>query len=480
MRTKLVCTIGPASDDEETIRALVRAGMDVARFNFSHGRHEDHARRIALVRRIAQEENALVALLADLQGPKFRLGTLPPSGISIARNQTVRLAAQSGAEEDTLPFPHPEVIAALQPGHRVLIDDGAIALLVVDKEADGVVRCVAQNEGVLLSNKGVAVPSVPVRVEPLTPKDLVDLAFAIEQGVDAVALSFVRTADDVRVLRRHIQARGGEQLIVAKIEKPEALQDLTAIVRESDVVMVARGDLGVEAPPEEVPFFQKRIILTCLRMGKPVITATQMLQSMMTAPQPTRAEASDVANAVLDGTDAVMLSGETAMGQYPVRAAEAMARIAARAESSLAYCPQVLAEALRDALSAEGDPSPDKHTDAITTAAVRIAEQTNAKAIVCVSSSGFTARMVARHRPRVPIVCLTPNARTVAYTAFMWGVRAARVETRANTPEHLFAIACDIARLLGYAHAGDRVVVTAGLPLGSGPGHTNTIRLMTC
>lgn len=479
MRTKIVCTIGPASDNETIIRAMVRAGMDVARLNFSHGRHEDHARRIALVRRIAQEENALVALLADLQGPKFRLGTLPPQGVAVRRGQMVRLAAQPDAD-DILPFPHPEVIAALQPGHRLLIDDGAIALLVADKAPSGVVHCVVQNEGILLSNKGVAVPGVPLALESLTPKDLNDLAFAVEQGVDAVALSFVRCAEDVHALRRRVQALGGEQLIVAKIEKPEALQDLPAIVHASDVVMVARGDLGVEAPPEEVPFYQKQIILTCLRIGKPVITATQMLQSMMSAPQPTRAEASDVANAVLDGTDAVMLSGETAMGQYPVQAVEAMARIAARAENSLAYRPQMLAEALRDVLSAEGDPSPDKHTDAITTAAVHIAEQTGAKAIICVSSSGFTARMVARHRPRVPIVCLTPSKRTVAYTAFMWGVCALQVETQADTPEHLFAVACNAAQSLGYVHSGDRIVVTAGLPLGSGPGHTNTIRLITC
>ncbi|MCS6774805.1 MAG: pyruvate kinase [Thermoflexales bacterium] len=478
MRTKIVCTIGPACDSEATLRAMIRAGMDVARLNFSHGSHEDHARRVALIRRLAAEEGQLVAVMGDLQGPKFRLGRLPPEGVRLCRGQRLTLSSQP--KDDQVAFPHPDVLEALQPEQRVLIDDGAIVLRVVEKPNPHTALCIAQTEGVLLSNKGVSVPGVKLALSALTPKDRADIAFAVAHGLDALALSFVRTADDVRELRQILADSGADLLVVAKIEKPEAIPNLPAIVRESDVVMVARGDLGVEAPPEEVPFYQKRIILTCLRMGKPVITATQMLQSMIHAPQPTRAEASDVANAVLDGTDAVMLSGETAAGEFPVQAVEAMARIAARAETSLAYRPEKLAEALRDVLSEEGDPSPDKHTDAITTAAVEIAEQTGARAIVCATASGFTARMVARHRPRVPIICLTPSQRTLNYSAFMWGVRAVLADTQRIAPESLFAEACAAARALGYAQPGDRIVVTAGLPLGFGPGRTNTVRLMVC
>lgn len=475
MRTKIICTIGPASESEAVIRAMIRAGMDVARLNFSHGSRADHERRIATVRRIAAEESATVAVMGDLQGPKFRIGRLTDEGIELARDQEIVLSDQPDGR--AIPLPHPDLLAAMQVGQKVLIDDGAMSLVVVRRLNDTRVSCRVVNGGRLTSNKGVSVPGLKIATSPLTPKDREDVQFALAQGVDALALSFVRSVHDVRELRRLLATYGGNPLIVAKIEKPEAMDDLIHIVQESDAVMVARGDLGVEAAPEEVPFLQKHIILTCLRVGKPVITATQMLQSMITSPQPTRAEASDVANAVLDGTDAVMLSGETALGEFPVQAVEAMARIATRAEQSVIYHTGLPDLAEIDAL-AESPHTSDRNTDAITTAAVRIAEATGAKAIVCATASGFTARMVSRHRPRVPILCLTPHERTKQYSAFMWGVRALIEETRKTDAEALFTAACNAARKMGYAKPGDTIVVTAGLPLGSGAGHTNVIRLV--
>jgi pyruvate kinase len=476
MRTKIVCTIGPSSDREDVLRAMIRAGMNVARLNFSHGAREDHSRRIAVVRKLAAEEQATIALMGDLQGPKFRIGKLPGEGVELMRDQQVVVSAQ--ATDNAIPFPHGDVLAGLQAGQRVLIDDGALSLLVTRRIDETSVICIVINGGRLTSNKGVSVPGLKIAASSLTPKDRDDVQFAVSQNLDALALSFVRSAHDVRELRQLIREHSGNQLIISKIEKPEAMDDLPAIVRESDAIMVARGDLGVEAAPEEVPFYQKRIILTCLRVGKPVITATQMLQSMITSPQPTRAEASDVANAVLDGTDAVMLSGETAMGEFPVPSVEAMARIAARAEESAIYRTGALSPEILDALTEDEDAESDHKTDAVTTASVRIAEATGAKAIVCATASGFTARMVSRHRPSVPILCLTPYERTKQYSAFMWGVRAVIAETRQIDTESLFTSACNAAQQMGCATPGETIVITAGLPLGSGSGHTNVIRLM--
>ncbi len=469
MRTKIVCTLGPACDDEHTLREMVRAGMSIARINFSHGATEDHARRIALARRVASLEGVPITLMGDLQGPKFRIGQLVGGPLTLTVGAEVVLSAN--IRDGVVPFPHSEVLAVLQEGQRLLIDDGAMALRTRRRLDEHTIACEVLVGGVLSSNKGVSVPGVPVRISAITEKDRADLAFAIEQQVDAIAMSFVRSADDVLALRALAREMGGDPLIVAKIEKPEAMAHLSEIVMASDALMVARGDLGVEGTPEDVPFFQKQIIQACLRAGKPVITATQMLQSMIHAPHPTRAEASDVANAVLDGSDAVMLSGETAIGRYPVEATQTMARLAARAEAQAAAR---ISHTPSDADVTDAD----RRTDAITSAAVEIAEQTGAKAIVCVSSSGFTARMVARHRPTVPVVCLTPHARTQSYCAFMWGVRAVVTETRHVDTETLLACAARSACQFGYACRGDWVVVTAGLPLGSGSGHTNMIRLL--
>jgi len=473
MRTKIVCTIGPASESDETLRAIIRAGMDVARLNFSHGTHVDHLRRLSAVRRIAAQEKALVAIMGDLQGPKFRIGTLGGAGVPLERDKTVIFSTHASGGE--IPFPHPAMLAALQPGQKLLIDDGLMTLLVTRKIDEMVAECAVIAGGRLTSHKGVSAPGVKIVTSSITDKDKADLAFAVENKLDALALSFVRSANDVRELRHMMSALGGDQLIVSKLEKPEAIDDLTDIVHESDAVMVARGDLGVEAPPEEVPFYQKRIILSCLRCGKPVITATQMLQSMIESPSPTRAEASDVANAVLDGTDAVMLSGETATGAYPVAAVEAMARIATRAENSLIFRTGPLSQAALDLVA--DDREADHKTDAITTAAVRIAEQTGAKAIVCATASGYTARMLARHRPPTPVICMSPHERTLKYSAFMWGVHGAQGETRMGSADELFETAARLSGTMGLAAAGDHVIVTAGLPLGGGAGKSNVIKL---
>jgi pyruvate kinase len=475
LRTKIVCTLGPSTDSDDVLAAIIRSGMTVARLNFSHGTHADHTQRIARVRRVAAALGIPIAVMGDLQGPKFRIGNLPSAGIDLPRGSFVTLFAGhefDPAHPDRVPFPHAEVLAALSVGRRLLIDDGVIELQVVERIGEHEVRCATVDEGRLLPRKGVSAPGVEVAVSSITDKDCEDLAFAVEQGVQAIALSFVRTAHDVRELRSMIAAHGGSQLIVSKIEKPEALVELDAIIDESDVVMVARGDLGVEAPPEEVPFYQKRIIRHCRRAGKPVITATQMLQSMVRESVPTRAEASDVANAVLDGTDAVMLSAETATGAHPVEAVAAMARIALRAEGHAVRRNIWRLEHTRHEHTAHALP-----TDSITLAAVNIAREIGARAVVCATRSGQTSRMVARNRPAAPILSLTTTQRALDYAAFLWGVRAVTEPSVLQNTDLLFDASERIVKELGLAAAGDSIVIVAGVPLGAGAGTTNMIKV---
>ena len=483
MRTKIVCTLGPSTDDEKVLRKIICAGMDVARLNFSHGTHADHAQRIAQVRRLAEEEHKLIAIMGDLQGPKFRIGTLPAAGIVLTKDEEILLT--SGLMPDpneapllpTVPFTHPEVITSCYIGQQLLIDDGSMVLEVMDRPNPSSLRCKIVVGGLLTSHKGVNVPGTKIAVSPITPKDDIDIQFAIEQDVDAIALSFVQEASDVQALRTRIKELHGDQLVVVKIEKPQAIDDLAEIIRESDVVMVARGDLGVESSPEEVPFHQKSIIRSCLQAGIPVITATQMLQSMIHSPVPTRAEASDVANAVLDGTDAVMLSAETASGRYPVESVETLARIATRAEEHAIAREGFFEQA--DFLQMTAMPAPDYTTQALTEATVRIAHDIGAAAIVCTTASGYTARMMARHRPDMPIVGLTPNRRTYQYSAFIWGVRSV-LSPLVMTTEEMFEAAVRAAENLGFATHADHIVITAGVPMGSGSGQTNLIKVHTC
>ena len=473
-RTKIVCTIGPASQQPEVVRGLVRAGMDVARINFSHGDRETHARAIATVREVAAQERCRVAVMADLPGPKFRVGEIPGDGMTLHRGEMVTLTAfpHRGAPDANkeIPVPHPDLLRDLQPGQTVLLDDGSIELL-VQQAGEGVLLCRVVNEGHLSSHKGINVPGAALRLSALTSKDRDLAVFALEQGVDFFALSFVRRPADVRELRRFLQKRVGATPIIpiiAKIEKPEALSVFDEILAEADGVMVARGDLGVETPAEEVPFHQKRIIRACNQVGKPVITATQMLQTMIEHPHPTRAEASDVANAILDGTDAVMLSGETAVGRYPVEAALTMARICANAEAHLPYGRLLYGEAKKKDV-------PKTITEAISCAAVEIAGEVQARAIITATMSGQTARMVARHRPHVPVVAVTPSERTLYSLSLVWGVEPVLVEEFSNTDDMvkmMVQAACEHSAVAW----GDPIVLTAGIPFGSG-GETNMLKV---
>jgi pyruvate kinase len=466
IRTKIVCTLGPASDDEATIRAFVQAGMAVARVNFSHGDYEDHARRIEIVRRIGDEWHRPVAILADLQGPKLRVGLLPAEGIALIAGETIDLVNRDALQDPAeIPVPHPEVLNEVTPGDRILLDDGLLELQVEECEAGRVCARVVVG-GVLHSRKGLSLPHTSITMPSITDKDQADAAFAVKQGVDYFALSFVRCPDDVRHLRNYLKTLGAETPIIAKIEKPEALVSIGEIVATSDGVMVARGDLGIEAPAEEVPIHQKRIIRACNEASKPVITATQMLDSMMRNPRPTRAEASDVANAILDGSDAIMLSGETAVGDYAVAAVQTMARIAAVTERSIPF-----REWLQRGYQAVGR----SLTEAISQVACEIGSELQAAAIITSTVSGSTARRVASHRPITAIVAPTPRAETYQRLSLVWGVEPLLVDEFTDT-DTMIVTAVDAARARGIVRDGDLVVITAGVPLG-GAGLTNMVKI---
>jgi pyruvate kinase len=448
------------------VAALVEAGMDGARLNFSHGSHAEHAERARLVRAAQEQAGRPIALIADLQGPKLRVGDLP-GPCELRTGDEVVVAGEGEARDGELPVTPPVLSHVLHPGQEVAIDDGLVRLR-VERVAAGRATCLVLVGGVVSGHKGVNVPGVPVPVPCLTEKDLHDLEFALELGVDFVALSFVRSADDVRLLRDHLHHAGAQASIIAKIEKAEGLRELSAIIEASDAVMVARGDLGVEVGPEEVPLIQKRIILSALEHGKPAITATQMLESMLTRPEPTRAEASDVANAILDGTAAVMLSGETALGRYPVEAVRAMDRIARAIEPSVGYRHEL-------ARTAE-QPYPTVR-DAITNAACDIAELLSAEAILVPTFSGRTASGVARHRPRRPIVAASHRPEALQQMAIEWGVVPCLVDEGRNI-EHLWSLTLEAAREAGVVQPGDRVVITAGTAVNM-PGTTNLIKVET-
>jgi pyruvate kinase len=466
LRTKIVCTLGPASGDETTIRAFIEAGMAVARINFSHGEYEAHAQCIETVRRLASKLGRAVAILADLQGPKLRVGRLPDQGMSLVEGETVTLVeAESSDEPGIIALPHPEVLRDVAAGERILLDDGLLELRVVDRSEQGVLAQVVAG-GVLQSRKGLSLPHTSIRMPSITDKDKADAAFALEQEVDYFGLSFVRCADDVRHLRNWLADKGADTPIIAKIEKPEALDCIEEILEVSDGMMVARGDLGVEAPAEEVPIAQKRIIRACNKAGKPVITATQMLDSMIRNPRPTRAEASDVANAILDGSDAVMLSGETAVGRYAIESVRTMARIAAVTERSMPYAEWLQRTFLAGSRSI---------TDAISQVACEIASELGAKAIITSTTSGETAQQVASHRPATSIVAPTPNLATHRQLALVWGVEPLLIDRFTDTDTMMVTVV-DAARSRGLVQDGDLVVITAGVPLG-GAGLTNMVKV---
>jgi pyruvate kinase len=465
-RTKIVCTIGPATSSREMLDKLVDAGMDAARLNFSHGTHGDHAARARLVREAQERAGRPLALIGDLQGPKLRVGDLPGT-VTLASGDEVVLSGDGAGQPGDLPVSPPVLAEILEPGQDVRIDDGLVHLQVAEVAA-GRARCKVAVGGRVDSHKGVNVPGATIPIPSLTDKDLADLEFALTIGVDYVALSFVRSAGDIRALRELLHSAGSSALVIAKIEKAEALEELDAIVSASDAVMVARGDLGVEIGPAAVPLVQKRIILCALEHGKPSITATQMLESMIHHADPTRAEASDVANAVLDGSSALMLSGETAVGEFPLESVVYMDRITRAVEPSLNP---------RHELARAGDDPFPTVGEAMSNAACDIAEVLGAVAILVPTYSGRTASAVARHRPQRPIVAATHKRYALQQLALEWGVVPAEIEECANV-EHLWSRTLDAARAIGIVVPGDRVVITAGTAVNV-PGTTNVIKVET-
>lgn len=468
MRTKVVATVGPASATPDTVLALARTGVDVFRLNFAHGTHESHARVIRWVREAGRLTGKPLAILADLAGPKIRIGSLPEP-VELIEGANVVIAPEDIASDDELPTTYHALSDDVAPGDRLLLDDGLLELRVEDVRQPRVLARVVRG-GILKSNKGMNLPGVKVSAPALTEKDLEDLEFIIQEEIDYVGLSFVQRPDDIYALRARIPRR---LLIVAKIEKDTALENLEEILAASDAVMVARGDLGVELPFEQVPIAQKRIIALAKAYGRPVITATQMLESMIEHPRPTRAEASDVANAVFDGTDAVMLSGETAAGHYPVLAVEAMVRIASEMERSgaLAGAPRFGVPPAADRLHAGATPT--EH--AIAAATVEAVRLLGAPAIITLTRSGFSARLVSSYRPPVPIIGISDQIVTFNQLALVWGVHPVLCEQ-----EVTYSTMLDCAREYlidsGIARPGDRVVVTAGYPFHVS-GTTNMLRV---
>jgi pyruvate kinase len=461
-RTKIVATIGPSSASADGIAALIEAGMDGARLNLSHGTQEDHARTAELVREAEKDAGRSVALIADLQGPKLRVGDLD-GDVVLEEGGEIVIAGEDAARDDDLPIAPAVLGTVLRPGTDVLIDDGHVRLRVEGVER-GRARCVVVAGGEVRSNKGVNLPGVPLPIPSLTRKDLDDLEFALAAGADYVALSFVRSASDVKALSTLIEARGAHAWVIAKIEKAEAVAALEEILGEAHAVMVARGDLGVEIGAAEVPLLQKRIIHHALERGKPVITATQMLESMISSPEPTRAEASDVANAILDGTSAIMLSGETAIGKHPVEAVRVMDRIALAVEPSLDYRHEIPL--------ASDDPTIGQ---AMSNAACDIAEALSAKAILVPTFTGRTASAVARLRPKRAIVALTHKHESLRHMALEWGVTPIGIPETGDV-EDLWDRSIAAARDAGVVMPGERVVITAGTAVNI-PGSTNVIKV---
>jgi pyruvate kinase len=463
-RTKIVCTIGPASSSPEVLKQLITAGMSVARLNFSHGTHEEHARVIANIRAVSAQLGQRVAILQDLSGPKIRLGTFGQSPITLVTGDKFTLTTrQVTGDTSVASFTWPDLVTAAEKGHRILLGDGIVELRVDSTTATDIV-CTVTNGGLVASKQGISAPGVPLKSSVPTEKDLVDLEFGIEQQVDMVAQSFVRTAGEVKAVKDFIKGHGSDIWVIVKVEKRECLANLDAIIAEADGIMVARGDMGLELGLEQVPFAQKEIIRKTSRAGKPEITATQMLESMIENPRPTRAEVSDVANAVLDDTEAVMLSGETAVGKFPVEACQTLVRVAAATEAGINYI-----EKFRQAAMARGD----DYTDAVAHAACHLALEIGAKAVVCCTRTGLTARLIAKYRPDCPIVVVSPSEKTLRRCMLLWGSEPVRIDEVKDTDSMIAAARMAVLEA-GIAKPGDRIVMVAGIAAQGGT--TNTIK----
>ena len=464
-RAKIVCTLGPASASDRIIDRMVVAGMNVARLNFSHGTHADHAQRVASVRAAAKKHEKPIAVLADLQGPKIRTGSLDrglPLRLRFGQRFTITTRNITGnAEGVSTTFK--QLPESVHRGDQILLRDGEIALRVLSIRGKDVI-CQVENAGELGEHQGINLPGAKLKIPSLTAKDRKDLSFAVQVGVEYIALSFVRTAADVRMAKAAIKREGKDTPVIAKLEKPEAIENLEEILKAADGVMVARGDLGVEMRPEQVPVVQKRIILEARNALVPVITATQMLDSMQKNPRPTRAEASDVANAIFDGSDALMLSGETAAGSYPLQSLEMMNRIILEAEASVT-------QSLRPRRSTE-----PRISEAIAEAICHAAEELRMKAIVVFTETGYSARLVSKYRPRAPILTFSPNQETRRRLNLFWGVDSKRMD-RIEYIDQLPAVVEERLRKEHLVRKGDIVGMIAGTPIGA-TGTTNLMRLM--
>jgi len=466
-KTKIVCTIGPSSESLDKLKQLIMAGMNVARLNFSHGDYEEHGKRISAIRQASQELNKTVAILLDTKGPEIRTGVLAVEPIELVQDEYLTLTTEEIlGDKDRISVTYKDLPSDVKVGSTILIDDGLIGLTVVNIEGTEI-KCKIVNGGTIKSRKGVNVPGVSISLPGITEKDANDIRFGIEQGIDFIAASFVRKASDVMEIRKLLEEHNATDIhIISKIENQEGVDNLDEILEVSDGLMVARGDLGVEIPAEDVPIVQKLMIEKCNLVGKPVITATQMLDSMQRNPRPTRAEASDVANAIFDGTDAIMLSGETAAGKYPVESVLTMSRIAEKAESSLEYREIFTRQSLKQQVTV---------TDAISQAVANSALDLDAKAIISSTQTGYTARMVSKYRPKAPIIAVTSDEKIMRRISLVWGAIPVKGDTAATTDE-MFDTAVDGGMKAGLVSHGDLVIITAGVPVGCA-GSTNLIKI---
>ncbi|MGE5579308.1 MAG: pyruvate kinase [Bacillota bacterium] len=467
-RTKIVCTVGPSCESEDVLHQMILAGMDVARFNFSHGTHEEQGKRIETVRLAAARAGKRVGIMLDTRGPEIRVGTFAEGRAFLKKDSTFILTTTDQVGDSSIAHVNmPDLPSIVAPGQAILVDDGNITLTVVDVTDDAVVTRV-QSPGVISNRKKVSVPGCNLNMPIVNTQDISDLRFGASVGVDFVAASFVRSGEDVAEIRRVLADAGSQARVIAKIECVRGVDNLDEIIEAADGLMVARGDLGVEFPPEEIPILQKRMIAGCMRAGKPVITATQMLESMVEHPRPTRAEASDVANAIFDGTDAVMLSAETASGQYPVQSVEFMSRIARRAEEALdrrVFLPHLQTAGRISSV-----------TEAVSRSVMDAAEDLSASAIVTPTESGYTARMVARFRPEMPIYAVTPHDETAGWLTLVWGVETLVIPTQGSGVSDFSGGVLDALRERQMVKPGDLCVITRGVPAGV-KGTTNVMEV---
>ncbi len=465
-RTKIVATIGPASHSLEVLKQMALAGMNVARLNFSHGSYEDHTETVKMLRQVSEVLDTPITLLQDLQGPKIRVGQLPDDVIELVPGESLTLVPidQYHNQPDTISIDYPYLAEEAEPGAQILLDDGLLELK-IEEISGQTVKCQIIEGGFLKSRKGVNLPSLILRLPSMTDKDKQDLEFGISQGIDWVSLSFVRQAEDIQALKAFLVERDASQIpVMAKIEKPQAVENLEAIIDECDGLMVARGDLGVEMSPERVPLLQKQIIQRCNQKGIPVITATQMLESMIDHPRPTRAEASDVANAIIDGTDAVMLSGESAVGHYPVKAVEMLARIATDIEPDIKFTNY--------------PPATSDETHALSEALNTIDQILKLKCIVAYTSTGYTAELAAAERPNAPVVAFTPDSSTYHRLNLVWGVQPILLEHEVTSFEGLIDQAETLLLARNLVETGDQVLIVAGIPTQRARG-TNFLKIHT-